>query len=129
MAGLDLARPLIEEVLAGSPKAFLLLVLDSGEPIGFAAVEPPPGGEGEAELRYLGVAPNRWGGGAARALLAALPERLELGGFRRARLWVYADNRRATGLYAAYGWRADGAPVPHPRTGKLEQRYQLDLAV
>jgi len=128
VAGLDLARPLVEEVLASSPRWFLLLAREHGQPVGFAAVEPLRGdAAGNAEPRYLGVTPVRWGHGAGRALLDALPNRLRAARFRRATLLVYCDNRRATKLYQAAGWIETGAPVAHPRTGKPEQRYELTL--
>jgi len=45
-----------------------------------------------------------------------------------AQLFVYVSNRRATGLYEQLGWRPQGSPEPHPRTGKPQQRYRLTLA-
>jgi GNAT superfamily N-acetyltransferase len=128
VAGLDLARPLIEDVLASSPRSFLLLAREHDQPVGFAAVEPLRGGSADtAELRYLGVSPERWSHGTGRALLDALPDRLRPGGFRRATLLVYCDNRPAVKLYEGAGWIAADPPVAHPRTGKPEQRYELTL--
>lgn len=43
-------------------------------------------------------------------------------------LSVYADNERAVRLYERLGWRRESAAHPHPRTGKPELRYALQLA-
>ena len=51
-------------------------------------------------LRHLGVRPERWGEGLARAAVE------RAAGTRR--LWVLADNHRARGLYAHLGWAPTG---------------------
>jgi GNAT superfamily N-acetyltransferase len=51
-------------------------------------------------LRHLGVRPERWGEGLARAAV----DRAR--GVRR--LWVLADNHRARGFYAHLGWSPTG---------------------
>jgi ribosomal protein S18 acetylase RimI-like enzyme len=48
-------------------------------------------------------------------------------GFTDAQLMVYVSNDRAVDLYQRLGWRPEGSPTPHPRTGKPEQRYRLAL--
>ncbi|HET7430684.1 MAG TPA: GNAT family N-acetyltransferase [Nocardioides sp.] len=65
----------------------------------------------DVRLRHLGVRPERWGEGLARAALA------RAGGVRR--LWVLADNDRARGCYEHLGWaptgreqRAEWPPYP-----------------
>jgi ribosomal protein S18 acetylase RimI-like enzyme len=125
--GLDLARPVIQSVLDTSPRSFLLMAYlpEATEAVGFAAVEPVE--ERVAELRYLGVRPSAWGGGLARTLLNELPTRASGLGFTSLRLGVYVDNVRAVELYHRLNWLADGEPVPHPRSGRLEQRYVLNL--
>ncbi len=62
-------------------------------------------------LRHLGVRPDRWGEGLARAAME------RAAGTRR--LWVLADNHRARGLYAHLGWAPTGRRQtaewpPHP---------------
>lgn len=52
-------------------------------------------------LRHLGVRPEHWGEGLARAAVDRLPA-----GVRR--LWVLADNDRARGCYAHLGWSPTG---------------------
>lgn len=126
-ATLEEARPVISRVLGQSA---LLLVAEtvSGEAAAFAAIAPIPGEPDTAELHYLGVDPDHWGTGAGSELLASLPEWLRRSGFHDIRLSVYADNERAVRLYERMGWRASGTPVPHVRTGRLEQRYVLSVA-
>lgn len=80
-----------------------------------------------AEVRYLGVRPDMWGRGVGEWLLTDLRSRLAAAGFAGGQLLVYADNFRATALYERLGWQVRGEPTPHPRTGKPEQRYELDL--
>ncbi len=128
VAPLSLARPLIQRVTERSPRSLLLVALDAGERVvGFAAIEPAPADAATADLRYLGVHPRNWSGGVGRQLLLALPGHLTAAGYVRAELDVYLDNRRAVDLYEHLGWRRTGDPAPHPRTGRLEQRYRLDL--
>jgi len=127
--GLDVARPVIQGVLDRSPRSFLLVVRSAdGAAAGFAAIEPLRGvDETGAQLSFLGVRPRLWGQGVAERLLLELRPRLKAAGFTHADLAVYVDNSRATALYERLGWRACGAPAPHPRTRKPEQRYELRL--
>jgi ribosomal protein S18 acetylase RimI-like enzyme len=129
VAGLDVARPVIQAVLDRSPRSFLLIARSAdGAAAGFAAIEPLPGGdEAGAQVSYLAVRPPTWGLGIAARLLQELRVRLRAAGFTRVELAVYVDNVRATALYERLGWRARGAPTAHPRTGKPEQRYELRL--
>jgi GNAT superfamily N-acetyltransferase len=65
----------------------------------------------DERLRHLGVRPERWGQGLARAAI----QRAE--GVRR--LWVLRDNHRARGLYEHLGWSPSGVEQlaewpPHP---------------
>jgi len=55
----------------------------------------------EERLRHLGVRPEQWGRGLARAAV----ERAH--GVRR--LWVLRDNTRARGFYEHLGWSPTGA--------------------
>ncbi len=127
VAGLSLSRPLIEAVLDGSPAAFVLVARGAdGAAAGFVAVEPVARtGQALAEVRYFGVRPSLWGRHVGELLLTELRARLKSAGFTGAQLLVYSDNARAVALYERLGWQARGEPVPHPRTGKPEQRYEL----
>lgn len=151
VAGLGLSRPVIEAVLARSPRSFVLIAYadagtsDASAPggspshgsasddrsaadrlaAGFAAVEPS--GTARAQVSYVGVRPGSWGRGVGELLMREAQSRLAATGYRTAELSVYVDNARAVALYERLGWRPRGAPVPHPRTGKPEQRYELQL--
>jgi GNAT superfamily N-acetyltransferase len=64
-----------------------------------------------ARLRHLGVRPDLWGTGLARAAVERAP------GVRR--LWVLRANARARGFYEHLGWRSTGRVQaaewpPHP---------------
>jgi ribosomal protein S18 acetylase RimI-like enzyme len=61
-------------------------------------------------------------------LLRALPEVLIKNGYERAELMVYVDNVRGVRLYERLGWIKVGDPVPHPRDGRVEQRYAFSPA-
>ena len=54
----------------------------------------------EVRLRHLGVRPELWGRGLARAAVD------RASGVRR--LWVLRDNARARGFYEHLGWEATG---------------------
>jgi ribosomal protein S18 acetylase RimI-like enzyme len=129
VAGLSLSRPLIEAVLDSSPASFVLIARSGdGGAAGFAAVAPVAGaGKTLAEVRYFGVRPGLWGRGVAELLLTELRSRLASAGFSGAQLLVYTDNSRAVTLYERLGWQTRGEPAPHPRTGKPEQRYEIQL--
>jgi GNAT superfamily N-acetyltransferase len=57
----------------------------------------------------LYVAPERWGHGYGRALLAAGREALVELGYEPLWLWVLEGNDRAQALYESDGWVLDGA--------------------
>lgn len=128
-APLTEARAVMDAALDTSPGAVLLLAIDSSsdrDVVGFAAIGS--GQQGEAEVRYLGVLPSAWGRKVAGRILAALPDLLRERGFADAVLAVYADNAAAIAAYRRAGWTPAGPPTPHPRTGRAEQRYRLNLA-
>jgi ribosomal protein S18 acetylase RimI-like enzyme len=128
IAPLSLARPLIQRVIESSPRSLLLVAVDETEQmVGFAAVEPMSGHESTADIRYLAVQPRSWGGGVAGQLMPALPDLLTAAGFTHGELDVYLDNPRAVKLYERHGWLPHGDATPHPRSGRLEQRYRLDF--
>lgn len=134
VAPLEVSRPIIARVL-DQPGAVLVVALDDGEQVvAFAVAEPVPARAGPgaavqtAEVRYVGVGPQRWGAGLGRSVLRLLCAELAGAGFIEAQLLVYVDNTQAVGLYEQLGWQSEGIPAPHSRTGKPEQRYRLRLA-
>lgn len=125
---LQLSRPIIQEVLDSSARSILLVAVEGHDRVvGFAVVAPVPEDETTAEVRYIGVHPDRWGRGVGRHLMAALPKQLGAAAFSHARLKVYVDNARAVALYEGLGWLPQHEPVPHAHSGRLEQQYLLNL--
>jgi len=129
VADLSVSRPVIEAVLARSPESFVLIARADDRAgsasAGFVAVRPS--GEGRAEISYLGVRRGSWGRGVGELQLRHSAARLAAAGYRTVALSAYADNARAVTLYERLGWRPLGEPSPHPRTGKPEQCYVLEL--
>jgi ribosomal protein S18 acetylase RimI-like enzyme len=133
VAALQCSRPIIAGAF-GQPGAVLVIALDEDEQVaGFAVAEPlladaEPGMPAEsAEVQYVGVQPELWGTGLGRRVVQHLCAELTADGFLEAQLLAYVDNSRAVSLYQQLGWRPQGTPAPHPRTGKPEQRYRLKL--
>ncbi|MGI5501895.1 N-acetyltransferase family protein [Lentzea sp. CA-135723] len=120
------ARPGVENALIGE-RSFLLLALESGRAVGFVAGGPQET-DGRAFLNYVGVHPDAWGRGVGEALLRALPDTLIKNGYETVELLVFVDNVRGVLLYERLGWIKVGDPVPHPRHGRLEQRYAFSPA-
>jgi ribosomal protein S18 acetylase RimI-like enzyme len=125
---LEAARPGVESALANEP-SLLLLAQDGGEAVGFLAGGPHETNTGHAAyINYVGVHPDAWGKGVGEALLRALPDALIKNGYEKAELLVYVDNVRGVRLYERLGWIKVGAPAPHPRNGRVEQRYSFSPA-
>ena len=132
---LEEARPGIENALAHEPLVFLL-AFEGEAAIGFLAggphktdpQGPAPDETDLAYINYVGVHPDAWGKGVGEALLRALPGALTARGYRTAQLLVYVDNERGVRLYERLGWHKVGAGAPHPRNGRVEQRYEISVA-
>lgn len=122
---LEEARPGIENALANEP-SLLLLALENGVAVGFLAGGPQE--TGTAYINYVGVHPDAWGRRVGEALLRALPDALAERGYADAELLVYVDNVRGVRLYERLGWIKVGDPAPHPRNGRVEQRYSFSVA-
>lgn len=125
---LEAARPGVESALANEP-SLLLLAQEGGEAVGFIAGGPHETNTDQvAYINYVGVHPDAWGKGVGEALLRALPDALIKNGYEKAELLVYVDNVRGVRLYERLGWIKVGAPAPHPRNGRVEQRYSFSPA-
>lgn len=132
VAPLEFSRPLIAGVF-GQPAAVLVIAQDAHEHVvAFAVAEPvlaagPGRPATSAEVQYVGVQPGLWGTGLGGRVVRQLCAELAADGFLDAQLLVYVDNSRAVSRYQQLGWRPQGTPAAHPRTGKPEQRYRLRL--
>jgi ribosomal protein S18 acetylase RimI-like enzyme len=126
-APLEHAREPIVAAMA-EPGAFAVVAVE-GDVVALAIAMPAASGNArEAEVRFLGVAPGRWRDGLGTSVMTALVERLRRRGYDSAGLLVYVDNLAAIRLYERCGWRAVDAPATvHPRSGRLERRYRVEL--
>lgn len=125
---LEEARPGVENALANEP-SLLLIALEGGAAVGFLAGGPhATESEETAFVNYVGVHPDAWGKGVGEALLRALPDALTARGYKTAQLLVFVDNVRGVRLYERLGWHKVGDPAPHPRSGRVEQRYEISVA-
>lgn len=87
------------------------LAEEGGDVIGFVSFgrsRDADADEGRAEVGAIYLEPSRVGSGLGRALFSLAHERLRLAGFRRATLWVLADNGLARSFYEKAGWAWDG---------------------
>jgi GNAT superfamily N-acetyltransferase len=92
-----------------APRSHTLVAEADDEVVGFAFVAPARDEHEQCgELYMIYVAPEAWGRGAGRALMAELLSRLRGEGFSEAILWVLEDNPRTRRFYELAGWRLDG---------------------
>ncbi|WP_336337037.1 GNAT family N-acetyltransferase [Haloarcula brevis] len=86
----------------------LVLVLDIGEPLGYALVVPD---RPVAYVAEFAIAPEKQGQGLGTALMDGLLDRLRAGGFETVRLTARADDERARSFYDGFGFSvADELP-------------------
>jgi ribosomal protein S18 acetylase RimI-like enzyme len=115
------------------PRAHTLVALSGDEVVGFADGAPSRDDDVDAtrvaELFAIYVAPDAWGTGAGRRLMAEHLERLRASGFEEAVLWVLDDNPRARRFYEVAGWATDGAAKDYELLGTTVRlvRYRIDL--
>jgi GNAT superfamily N-acetyltransferase len=79
--------------------------------VGFAIVRPSADDDASPETGELDgfyTAPEAWGRGAGRALMAAAIEVLRDDGFVTGTLWTATENHRPRRIYERAGWRLDG---------------------
>jgi ribosomal protein S18 acetylase RimI-like enzyme len=126
VAPLGAARAVLLDSLR-KQRSILIVAATKSAVIGFATAEPTTSSHA-AEVRYVGVDPDHWGGGVGAIVMARLAEELASAGFVSAQLLVYTDNTAARRLYERMGWVWDEQePSLHPRSGKPEIRYRLRL--
>jgi len=105
------------------PTAWGVVAEEDAAIVGFAAFIPAsdiPDGPplpGLAHVWAVFVAPQAWGTGVARELMAALLDEIGAQGFGEARLFVAAEQRRARAFYAREGWREVTEPEYVDRLG------------
>lgn len=76
--------------------------------VGFASAGPSRTEEGAGELYAIYVLREVWGSAAARGLMDAAKAWFASEGYKKAMLWVLADNPRARRFYEREGWYAEG---------------------
>jgi ribosomal protein S18 acetylase RimI-like enzyme len=112
----------VRDVAGRAADHVVLVALRHGRLVGSVTITPhgTPQSElardDEVEFRYLGVAPEAWGGGVAAAMVAACQEYAVSTGARRLVICVISDNVRAHRLYERLGFvrtpDRDWTPVP-----------------
>ena len=95
-----------------------LLAEHAGEVVGFASAGPSLDDDLDSGLQLyaLYVRAAHWGTGLGHRLLTAAV------GDAPASLWVFRDNGRARGFYAAHGFVPDGVEKPEPYFDRPEIR-------
>jgi GNAT superfamily N-acetyltransferase len=122
----------IEAIDSSDPRATILVAEWEGRVVGFALTRPSgdtDAAETTGELDGFYVAPDSWGLGVGRALLASAVATLRAARFRDATLWTAAENHRPRRIYETAGWRTDGTDRQRTLGGIdfVEVRYRLAL--
>jgi GNAT superfamily N-acetyltransferase len=109
-----------------------VFVAPSSAPTGFIYVGASRDDDAAAhvgELMTFYAAPEAWGTGVGRALMAAGVEELRAMGFTEAMLWVLDTNPRARRFYEAAGWHVDGGTKHQSwRNAEFDEvRYRISL--
>ena len=118
---------------AADPDLHVLVAGAGDEVVGFSSFGPSKdndAGVSTAEVYAIYLAPEWFGAGVGRGLLARAVEALGGLGFRDCTLWVLELNDRARRFYEVAGWRWDGARSVHPYGALTEPilRYRRALA-
>ena len=83
-----------------------------GEIVGWASMGPSRDDDasaGDGELYAIYLLPEVFGTGVGKALMQVVFSYAVKRSYARLTLWVFQDNARARGFYAASGFTADGA--------------------
>jgi GNAT superfamily N-acetyltransferase len=134
-AGMERRTAYWRDILeAEDERAHTLVAVREGEVVGFANMRASGDDDLDAELvgevLAIYVAPDSWGAGAGRMLMAEAVERLRASAFREAMLWVLEDNPRARRFYEIAGWRTDGTAKEDEFLGQRVRvvRYRIELS-
>lgn len=95
-----------------SAKHRVLVALDAGNVVGFAATAPsddPDAEPGDGEVVAFHVDPSSLGGGHGSRLLAAVADTLRADGFEHGRTWVIAGDDDLRRFLESAGWAPDAA--------------------
>jgi ribosomal protein S18 acetylase RimI-like enzyme len=115
------------------PRRGILVVEIDRQVVGLAGLVPArdedqdPTTVGEIASIYL--APDVWGRGIGKTLMAAALTALKHSPYRQATLWVLDTNARARRFYESTGWRSDGTTKRDDTRGfpLTEIRYRRPL--
>jgi ribosomal protein S18 acetylase RimI-like enzyme len=128
------AEPVLRQLAGPGSAGHEVLVAEWDRGIcGFSSFGPTrdedQGASQVGEIRAIYLAPETFGAGVGRRLMAASLERLSRAGFVLVTLWVLNSNARARRFYEIAGFRADGAVMADDRGGfRLEEvRYRRSL--
>lgn len=118
---------------AADPDLRVLVAEADGDIIGFSSFGPSrdeDAGVSTAEVYAIYLAPEWFGTGLGRRLLARTVKALGGLGFRDSTLWVLELNARARRFYEVAGWHWDGARSVHADAGLTEPilRYRRAFA-
>jgi GNAT superfamily N-acetyltransferase len=111
----------------------VLVAVAEGGITGFASFGPSRDSDTDprvtGEVFAIYAAPDAWGTGAGRALMASAVAELVRLGYASAILWVLDTNDRARRFYALAGWEEDGASKTEGGRGFdiTELRYRRTL--
>lgn len=119
------------QLLEAGPGGFTLVADRGAEVVGFCSMATPSRdddtGEATCEIGAIYVEPAVWRAGVGAALLAAALGMVRDNGWREVTLWVFAANPSARAFYESFGFKPDGAEMPHHPSGQMEIRLRAAL--
>lgn len=111
-----------------------LVATQDGAVCGFVRIGPSPDDDGAGHIFSIHVSPDMTGRGLGGRLMEAAVASLARAGFRRATLWVVADNPATRRFYERLGWQEEDVRSSQPLAVGDEKgntvdvvRYRLDI--